>query len=219
MEEGKKVHAQDESAYLLYPYNLTRYVFEPYLFNMTGKKLVEDDYTLGFTKEDLVKTYTYIEDLYKEGVMQPYDETIEIQVPAESPLWLTNQIVICPEFGAGYDSFKASLPEGDLACLEALGDSEAENTGIVLRPTNMLAVNAKSEHLEEALAFVEYFFNNDKAIETLGMCRSIPATEKCLDLSLIHIYFLTSAPIAEGILERVPAIIVPIVEIISRINF
>lgn len=118
--------------------------------------------------------------------MQPYDETIEIQVPAESPLWLNNQIVICPEFGAGYDSFKASLPEGDLACLEALGDSEAENTGIVLRPTNMLAVNAKSEHLEEALAFVEYFFNNDKAIETLGMCRSIPATEKGLDMMVAN---------------------------------
>lgn len=182
LEEGKRVHEQDENAYLMYPYNVTRYFFEPYLFNMTGKKLVEDDYTLGFTKEDLVKTYSYIDQLYKEGVMQPYDETIEIQVPAESPLWLNDQIVLCPEFGAGYDSFKASLPEGNLACLEALGDSEAENTGIVLRPTNMLAVNAKSENLEEALKFVEYFYNNETAIELLGMCRAIPATEKGLDM-------------------------------------
>lgn len=182
LEEGKKVHQQDESAYLLYPYTVTRYIFEPYLFNITGKKLVQDDYTLGFAEEDLVKTYSYIDQLYKEGVMQPYDETVEIQVPAESPLWLNNQIVLCPEFGAGYDSFIASLPEGGLACLEALGDPEAANTGIVLRPTNMIAVNAKSKNLEEALAFVNYFYNNEKAIETLGMCRSMPASEKGLTM-------------------------------------
>lgn len=182
LEVGKQVHAQDENAYLMYPYTLTRYVFEPYLFNMTGKKLVENDYTLGFTKEELVKTYSYIDQLYKEGIMQPFDETVEIQVPAESPMWLNGQIILCPEFGAGYDSFKASLPEGDLICLEALGDGEAENTGIVLRPTNMLAVNAKSEHLEEALAFVNSFYNDEKCIEILGMSRSIPATEKGLDM-------------------------------------
>lgn len=182
LEEGRKVHAQDENAYLLYPYTVTRYIFEPYLFNRTGKKLVQDDGTLGFTKEDVLQTYTYIDRLYKEGIMQPYDETIEIQVPAESSMWINNQIILCPEFGAGYDSFKASLPEGGLACLGALGDSEAENTGIVLRPTNMLAVNANSENLEEALAFVEYFMNDEEAIETLGMCRAVPATEKGLEM-------------------------------------
>lgn len=185
LEEGKKVHQQDENAYLLYPYAVTRYIFEPYLFNLTGKKLVENDYTLGFTEEELVKTYSYIDQLYKEGVMQPYDETVEIQTPAESPMWLNNQIVLCPEFGAGYDSFKDSLPEGDLVCLEALGDGDAANTGIVLRPTNMLAVNANSENLEAALEFVNYFFNNKTAIETLGMSRSMPATENGL-LSMVE---------------------------------
>lgn len=181
LEEGKRVHEQDENAYLIYPYAVSRYFFEPYLFNLTGKKLVEDDYTLGFGREELVATYTYIEQLYEQGVMQPYDETIEVASPAESPLWLNDQIVLCPEFSSGFDSLKASLEEGNLVSLEPLGDSDAENTGIVLRPTNMIAVNANSEHLEEALAFVDYFFNNDEAIETLGMCRSVPATQKGLD--------------------------------------
>lgn len=181
LEEGKRIHEQDENAYLIYPYAVSRYFFEPYLFNLTGKKLVEDDYTLGFGREELVQTYAYIEQLYQQGVMQPYDETIEVTSPAESPLWLNDQIVLCPEFSSGYDSLKASLEEGNLVSLEPLGDSGAENTGIVLRPTNMIAVNANSEHLEEAMAFVDYFFNNDEAIETLGMCRSVPATQKGLD--------------------------------------
>lgn len=181
LEVGKKVHEQDQEAYMICPYAVNRYFFEPYLFNMTGKKLVEDDYTLGFNKEELVKTYTYIQKLYDEGVMQPFDEVVEVPSAAENTLWLNDQLVLCPEFSSGFDSLKGSLPEGNLVCLEPLGDSEAENTGIVLRPTNMIAVNANSEHLEEALAFVDYFFNNESAIETLGLCRSVPSTQKGLD--------------------------------------
>lgn len=181
LEVGKKVHEQDPEAYLIYPYAVNRYFFEPYLFNITGKKLVEDDYSLGFTKEDLIQTYSYISQLYAEGVMQPFDEVIEVPSPAENSLWLNDQIVLCPEFSSGFDSLKASLPEGNFVCLEPLGDSEAENTGIVLRPTNMIAVNANSANLEEALAFVDYFFNNDASIETLGLCRSVPATQKGLE--------------------------------------
>lgn len=181
LEVGKQVHEQDESAYLMYPYAVNRYVFEPYLFNLTGKKLVEDDYTLGFDRDSLVQTYSYIDSLYKEGVMQPYDEVIELTSPTENPLWLNDQIVLIPDFSSGFDSLKASLAEGNLKCLEPLGDNEAKNTGIVYRPTNMIAVNANSPHVEEALKFVDYFFNNDQAIETLGLCRSVPATQKALD--------------------------------------
>ena len=181
LEVGKQVHAQDESAYLIYPYAVNRYFFEPYLFNLTGKKLVEDDYTLGFDRESLVKTYEYIDSLYEEGVMQPYDEVVEITSSTENPLWLNDQIVLIPDFSSSYDSLKASLDEGDLVCLEPLGDNDAENTGIVFRPTNLIAVNANSEHVEEALEFVNYFFNDDQAIETLGLSRSVPATQKAMD--------------------------------------
>lgn len=181
LEVGKQVHAQDENAYLMYPNSVNRYVFEPYLFNMTGKKLVEDDYTLGFDRESLVKTYSYIDSLYDEGVMQPYDEIIELTSSTENPLWLNDQIVLIPDFSSSHDLLKASLDEGELQCLEPLGDNEAENTGIVYRPTNLIAVNANSEHVEEALKFVDYFFNNDQAIETLGLCRSVPATQKAMD--------------------------------------
>lgn len=182
LSEGKKVHAQDKEAYLLYPYAVNRYIFEPYLFNMTGKKLIDDNYKLGFTKDQIEKTLDFIEQLYKEGVMEPYDETVEIKAPAENPLWLNNKLVLCPEFGAGYDALAASLPKENLISLEPLGDSDADNSGIVLRPTNMIAVNAKSKHVKAAVKFVNSFFNDDKSIKTLGMTRSIPANKKAMDM-------------------------------------
>ena len=65
-----------------------------------------------------MKTYTYIQKLYDEGVMQPFDEVVEVPSAAENTLWLNDQLVLCPEFSSGFDSLKGSLPEGNLVCLE-----------------------------------------------------------------------------------------------------
>ena len=64
--------------------------------------MVEDDYTLGFDRESLVKTYSYIDSLYDEGVMQPYDEIIELTSSTENPLWLNDQIVLIPDFSSSH---------------------------------------------------------------------------------------------------------------------
>lgn len=181
MANGKKLHQQDPESYLLYPNSVNRYIFEPYLFNLTGKKLVEADYTLGFDRESVKKAYQYISDLYANGVMQPFDETIEIKSPYESPKWLADQILMLPDFSSGYDPAKTSLGDRELACMPLMGDSAADNTGIVLRPTNMISVYAKSKNVDSALAFVNYFFNDMEAIDTLGTVRSVPSTSKALD--------------------------------------
>ncbi|RZS94284.1 ABC transporter substrate-binding protein [Cuneatibacter caecimuris] len=182
LEEGKRVHEQDENAYLFYSNAINRYIFEPYLFNLTGKKLVEDDYSLGFDRDSLIQTYEYVMELYENGVTQPYDDVVGIKSTVENPLWLNNKIVFAPHFSSEYDPMKASLKEGDLVSLVPMGDSEAANTGIVMRPTNMIAVNAKSPHLEEALDFVNYFFNDPEAQRISGMTRSVPATGSALDI-------------------------------------
>lgn len=182
LEEGKRVHEQDGNAYLFFGNAMNRFIFEPHLFNQTGKKLVGDDYTLGFDRDSLVKTYEYVMKLYEYGVTQPYDEVVEVASAPESTLWLNNQIVFVPDFSSGYDSVKASLGENEMVCVVPMGDSEADNTGIVLRPTNMIVVNAKSANLEEALKFVDYFFNNTEAMKISGMTRSVPATGTALDI-------------------------------------
>ena len=163
----------------MYPNYLNRYVFEPYLFNLTGKKLVSDTYTLGFDKNSLVKTYNYINQLYKNNVLQPFDETATIKTAYENPRWLNGQVVMFPDFSSGFDSAMSSLP-GKVVCINPVCDSVAANTGIVLRPTNMLAVNAKSANKNAALEFVNYFFNDQEAIDTLGLCRSVPSTKNAL---------------------------------------
>ena len=42
----------------------------------------------------------------------------------------------------------------------------------------MLAISSKCEHPEVAADFLNYFYNDETAINTLKACRSLPATEK-----------------------------------------
>lgn len=171
-----KLHELDPEAYLCSGSNINRFFFEPYLFNMTGKKLVNDDYTLGFTEEQAAEAFAFVKRCFDEGVIFPLED-VETGTygPYESYDWLNGKILTIPDFSSGEAAVKASM-EGVVA-IPFWGDSEAENTGIVMRPTNMIAVNAKSSNVDLALKFVDYFFNDEKAIDTLQLVRSIPATE------------------------------------------
>jgi len=180
LEDGIKAHAYNKDTYLMYPGAVNRFIFEPYLFNLTGKKLVSDDYILGFDKASLVKTYQYIEQLYKNNVLQPLDEVASIKTPYENPRWLNNQVVMFSDFSSGFNSAMNSLP-GKVVCLNPMGDYNAANTGIVLRPTNMLSAYEKSPNRDEALKFIDYFFNDQEAIDTLELVRSVPSTDKALN--------------------------------------
>lgn len=160
--------------------NPNRSLFEPYLLNLVGNnKLVNDDYSLGFTVEQAAEAFTFIQRCYNEGVLMPLDdEAVGTYGNYQAYDWLNGNILCLPDYSSGEAAAKGSME--NVVAMPMWGDSEAENTGIMMRPTNMLAVNANSKHLQEALDFVNYFFYDDKAIDTLGLVRSIPATDKAI---------------------------------------
>ncbi|MEG1892022.1 MAG: ABC transporter substrate-binding protein [Clostridia bacterium] len=179
-----KLRAYDPEAYLVAGAgSVNRYIFEPYMFNRTGKPLVNADYTLGFTVEDAKAAFDIVSRCYAEGVLAPMEDTVDSGTygPYESYEWLNDKALLILDFSSGEAPAKGSMDEGVVVTISAIGDHEAENTGIVLRPTNMIAVNAKSPNSAEALKFVEFFFNNIEAIDTLKLVRSVPSTSKALD--------------------------------------
>lgn len=54
----------------------------------------------------------------------------------------------------------------------------AENSGVLVRPSQVLAVSANCEHPKEAMKFLDFMFNQEAGILALKDCRSIPPTEK-----------------------------------------
>jgi oligogalacturonide transport system substrate-binding protein len=47
-----------------------------------------------------------------------------------------------------------------------------------------VGIYAKSKHPEEAALFLDYFFNNEDAMKTLGTVRSVPPTERAQQITL-----------------------------------
>ena len=69
LEEGKKLHAKNPAYYFLVqgPENLVYQVLMPYLMQLTGTNLIQDAYTISFTKDDLAKGLGYIKTLLDAG--------------------------------------------------------------------------------------------------------------------------------------------------------
>ena len=180
LEAAAKLRAYDPEAYLAIG-GVYRYIVEPYICNRTGKPLVTTDYEVGFGVDDALAAFQYVQKCYESGVLVPLDETIASGTygPYENYEWLNDKILMIMDFSSGEAAAKASMP-GNVVGIPAFGNHEADNTGIVLRPTNMLAVNAKSPNAQEALKFVDFFFNNIEAIDTLELVRSVPSTDKAL---------------------------------------
>lgn len=181
LENAKKLRAYDPEAYLAVG-SVNRFIFEPYMFNITGKPLINTDYTLGYDVEAATKAFAFVKQCYDEGVLYPLEDTVASGTYGQyqNQDWLDSKIMMIMDFSSGEAAAKASFPEGQVVAIPSIGDHEAENTGIVLRPTNMLAVNAKSPNAEEALRFLSFFFTNEEAIDTLGLTRAMPSTDLAL---------------------------------------
>lgn len=52
----------------------------------------------------------------------------------------------------------------------------AKTTGIIVRPSQLLAINKKTSNAKEAAEFMNWFFNDPKALLILTRERGIPAT-------------------------------------------
>ena len=157
---AKKLREYNPNAYIaLGGTNPNRSLFEPYLLNLSGQKLVNDDYTLGFTAEHATEAFRFMKRCYDEGVLFPLeDEAVGTYGNYQAYDWLNGNILCLPDYSSGETAAKGSME--NVVAMPFWGDSEADNTGIMMRPTNMIAVNAKSPNVEEALKFVNYFFND-----------------------------------------------------------
>lgn len=72
-------------------------------------------------------------------------------------------------------TLKTVLPEGTeiVTALPAIA-KDAKNTGVVVRPSQLIAVSKKSQHQEEAVKFLDWLMTDPEAAVILGGVRSIP---------------------------------------------
>lgn len=138
----------------------------------------------------------------------------------ENPKWINSETVGGLNWSTNYSPIKTAVPGNEIITVDYPATKGLKNTGINVRPTNMLAVNANSKSVDESTKFVNWFLNDPEAVKISGLERSIPAVESArkvlLDTNLIDKPFDSAVQYAQknqGLLQNAISINGEIVKI------
>lgn len=181
---GKDLHTKDNSAYLTT--NITdgyiRFMLKPILEQVTNQISVKDDYTIGFTKTEMTKTFDLIGKIFDDGAAQPYAESVIYKDSIlDNPKWKNGKIGGAFIFFSNIDRETRGLPYNfDVARLPELAG--AKTSGQETGPSLMIALNKKSNAKDEAAKFIGWFLNDPEAAAILATERGVPANSDSLQV-------------------------------------
>jgi oligogalacturonide transport system substrate-binding protein len=178
LEEGKKLHQKNPKLYLINSdlITLADKIVPPYYNQLTGKDLVNPDYTVAFDQKGMTETFAFIKRLYDDGILQPLGESALYNAKTEqNPKWING------ETGFTFANTSDILKHQNTAAKFKVGATlfpikeNAKASGIYPKPAQLLGINKDSKNVQEAAKFVNWFFNDKEAVLTVGVERSVPA--------------------------------------------
>ncbi|MCR5592114.1 MAG: extracellular solute-binding protein, partial [Lachnospiraceae bacterium] len=184
-EWGKMVRDYDKECYLLSANTsyATAFILRAWCRQMNNKPIVDEDMNINMTKEQFEEAFTFIKRLYDEEVCAPaaYKAPFGDQ-DQEDPNWINGKYVASIGYTSSADVLSAANDSihymaGQLPLREG-GASD----GWFNDCPQYIGVYANSEHPDVAIDFLNYFYNDDKAVETLGTVRSVPPTKKAQEI-------------------------------------
>jgi oligogalacturonide transport system substrate-binding protein len=176
LEVGTMVNKQDKNAHLLYfEKNAILYLVQTRIKQKYGLDMFKPDYTMAFTEQDLVDSFTYVKKLVDTGTVPPFEEMLPYDsvYSNQVPNWLNGQW--------GMSALSASnLPPIITASKFTIGTMRwmvmpgAKDSGIVVAPTQLLSVNNSSPNKIEAAKFLNWYMNDKRAQAITKDTRGIP---------------------------------------------
>jgi ABC-type sugar transport system, periplasmic component len=202
---GKKVQQYDPNMYLLcmntnYLVNL---VFKPYFTQITGKTFVdESNNSFVMNQENLQKSLQLIQDLYKNKVVAPasYSAAYPGDKLQTDPNWIAGKYVGGLTYISTIEVMTAANKNANYEVGQLPIMKDAKLDGYQSNCPQLMVVNNKSKNAKEAISFLDYFFNDKTAMETLNVQRSVPPTAEArallADKGLMNPLLQQSADIA-----------------------
>ncbi|MBP3198411.1 MAG: carbohydrate ABC transporter substrate-binding protein [Butyrivibrio sp.] len=185
IEMGKAVHEQDPESYL---FCLNKeYITNLFVLTM-GKqkagKIFDADGKLVITQDELTEVFSYVKELYDNNVVAPasYQASYigdDIQGDAN---WIAGKYVAAPCYISTVDVMVAANPSANYVAGSLPVYADAKDGGFASNTPQLLSITKSSANPEVAAEFLDYFFNNEEALETLGATRSVPPTQKARDI-------------------------------------
>lgn len=185
IEMGKKVQAYDSETYLLSVNTRfgAAFMIRSWCRQMNNKALIDKDLNLNMTEEQFAECFTFIKSLYDNKVCAPASYKASFgEADQEDPNWIAGKYVadIC------YTSTAEVLQAANNSVEYIAGNlplrKDGASDGWFNDCSGYMGIYAQSKHKEEAAMFLDYFFNNETAIKTLGTVRSVPPTTWAQDI-------------------------------------
>lgn len=205
LEMGKKVREYDNETYLLCANK--EYIANLVVFNY-GKQLIGNTFfndetgKLNITKENLDEIYGYVQKLYDEEVVAPasYQAAYSGDNLPSDVNWIGGKYVAALTYVSTIDVMIAANPNADYYMSQLPKLEGCTETGWASNTPQVFAITKSCEYPEMAVEFMNYFFNDETAIKTLGCTRSVPPTEKarqiCTDNDVLSECTMEGANIA-----------------------
>lgn len=182
---GEKVHEADNADYLccVDSKQAALYYMRVYLRQLTGTQLINDDGTLGCTKEELAQALGLVDTLYKKSIFQPIAEhAVYNNSMTQNPAWIDRHMFMILGRTSVMTDMSARLPKEDgsyttqgfvMPIME-----NAKESGIEVRPSTMFAISKDCKYPEAAVKFLSFLFTDPTAVEMMKANYSIPAREE-----------------------------------------
>ena len=172
--EGRKINQQDKSAFFsgASP-DIMRYWFEIYIAQLAGA-VVDSNKKVVFTEEQGTEAFTYFKRWFDEGIVAPFSQTsLFYQKFQENPSWINGKMATSWTWVSSMDK---DIGARKMSTRQFPVMAGAKNTGVLMRPSQIMVVNSNSKNEAEAVKLLNYLFTDSQALELLGLARGIPAT-------------------------------------------
>lgn len=182
---GKKVHETNPEQYLccVDSKQAALYYARVYLRQLTGRQLINDDGTMGCTREELAEALSLVDTLYKEDVFQPIAEHgVYNNTMTQNPDWINGNMFMILGRTSVMTDMSARLPKEDgsyttIGFIMPTLENGVES-GIEVRAAILYAVKKDCAAPEIAAKFLNFMFTDPEAVKALKANYSIPACEK-----------------------------------------
>lgn len=183
VEIGKTVHEKNPDMYFLNAdkVDMVEFVLRPYIIQKTGKFLVDNNYELGFGKQDLAEALSYISTLYTENVVVPASEgNTFLNAIWTNPDWINGNLTTELSWTSLMEGVVSDSQDTYVTTTLPIR-KDAKDTSIVVKPSQLYAIAKTSEHPAEAADFLKFLLTDIEAGKVLGDTRGVPAYKAVQD--------------------------------------
>ena len=188
IEWGKKVQEYDPSLYLISGNEsyMMPFIMRAMARQMNGKAIIDDaTNTLNVTEEQFTQMLDYVKELYESKTAVPLSYMATYGVNnQDDPNWIAGKYVAYVGYTSSAAVMQAANPNANYIAAQLPLFEERNSDGWVNDCPQYVGIYAKSAHPEEAALFLDYFFNNEESMKTLGTVRSVPPTKRAQELAL-----------------------------------